>query len=116
MMEGFFKRIMTLDGGEDRKIVPAGVYHLKAKSDAAGTRNAAVKAKRAKERRAIKFYARKMSHRKMKLDGLYDFSLGEKRYVDFLPLHSLWNEYMTALMSKFGPGASLEQLGTKILK
>ena len=107
---------MTLDGGEDRKIPPVGVYHFMARSEGAKTRSEAVKSKRARQRRAVKFFARKMSHRKMKLDGLCDFSLNGHVYEDFLPLHKLWMQYMSALLSKFSPASSLEQLGTKILK
>jgi hypothetical protein len=114
-MEGFFNQIMNL-GGEDRKIAPPGVYHLKARSDSAGTRSENVKSIRARKRRAIKYFSRKMSHRKLKLDGLYDFSLRGCSYADFLPMHKLWIQYITSVLSKHGPGASLEQLGAKILK
>ncbi len=107
--------MMTLDGEEGRKD-PIGVYHLKPRAEGVPARTAAAKVVRAQRRRAFKQLSRKMSHRQLKKDGLYDFTLNGCHYKDFLPMHTLWLQYMSALIGKMGTTPSLEQLGTKMLK
>jgi RNase P/RNase MRP subunit p29 len=114
-MEAFFGRVMRVTG-EDRRIEPAGVYHLLRYKPGTGGRSAAGKAARSERRRSRRVVARKLSHRQLKLEGMYDFSLNGRRYKDFLPIHSLWLQYMAAVLSKYGPTASLEQVGAKVLK
>jgi ribonuclease P protein subunit POP4 len=112
-MEAFFGRVMKISGDE-RRLDPAGVYHL-LRFKGTG-RSVAAKSTRAARRRAQRALARKVSHRQLKLDGMYEFSLNGRTYKDFLPMHTLWLQYMGAVLSKHGSNASLEQIGTKVLK
>ncbi len=114
-MEAFFGRVMRLNG-EDRWIDPAGVYHLLRFKAGGSSRPVAAKSVRTARRRAQKALARKLSHRQLKQDGMYDFTLTGRKYKDFLPMHTLWLQYMTAVLSKHGSHASLEQTGAKVLK
>ena len=114
-MEAFFGRVMRVTG-EDRWIDPAGVYHLLRFKAGGGARSIAAKSARGARRRAQKALARKLSHRQLKQDGMYEFSLNGREYKDFLPIHTLWLQYMAAVLSKHGSNASLEQIGAKVLK
>lgn len=49
---------------------------------------------RSLKRRAQKLFSKKMSHRQLKLDGLYDVDLDGLTYRDFLPMHTLWTQYL----------------------
>ena len=83
--------------------------------------NAAEKRKQRKlKRRAINAYARKMSHRQLKRDGLYDYELNGAKYADFLPMHKLWVGYISTVLGnkRFAQPEDVMQdvVGTKLLK
>lgn len=57
-------------------------------------RDPGVVAQRKLRRRRTKALAKKMSHRQLKADGLYDVNLEGRTYTDMLWMNALWEQYM----------------------
>lgn len=57
-------------------------------------RDASVVAERKARKKRVKALAKKMSHRALKEDGMYDLQLGQRTYTDFLFMNQLWEQYM----------------------
>ena len=114
----FFKKIRSLETAEHEGRGSSGknIYHTQM-FVAEGDRQA-VRARRARRRKALKLHARKMPHRQLKRDGLYAFHLGDRTYKDFLPIHDLWSQYIVKVLGTAKPGdrLALDVLGAKLLK
>lgn len=118
-VETFYKKVRSLQNADETAVKSErDVYHTTAGFGGGGERKSEVRAKRSTRRRAFKLYSRKMAHRQLKRDGMYDYELGDRTYRDFLPMNDLWKQYMAKILGHFTPEArvAVDVIGAKLLK